>query len=69
MLENEGTVMNALIEKFLEQYNKQYDFYSEIARIGNTKIESELAKRGIKAIVSGNNRDVYDFMLFVGDWM
>ena len=41
-----------LIEEFLKEYNKQYDFYSEIARIGNKKIESELASRGIKAIVS-----------------
>jgi len=41
-----------LIDEFLEQYNKQYDFYSELARIGYNKLESELSKRGIKAIVS-----------------
>lgn len=41
-----------IIDKFLEQYNKQYDFYTEIARIGNRKLEVELANRGIKAIVS-----------------
>jgi len=41
-----------LIEEFIDQYNKQYDFYSELAKIGNGKLESELAKRGIKAIVS-----------------
>ena len=42
----------SLIEEFLEQYNKQYDFYAEIARIGNRKLETEIANRGIKAIVS-----------------
>lgn len=42
----------SLIEDFLEQYNKQYDFYSELAKIGCGKLESILAKRGIKAIVS-----------------
>lgn len=41
-----------LIEEFLEQYNKQYDFYAEIARIANSKLESVIANRGIKAIVS-----------------
>lgn len=41
-----------IIDEFLIQYNKQYDFYSELARIGYSKLESELAKRGIKAIVS-----------------
>lgn len=41
-----------LIDEFISQYNKQYDFYSELAKIGNGKLESELAKRGIKAIVS-----------------
>jgi ppGpp synthetase/RelA/SpoT-type nucleotidyltranferase len=41
-----------LITEFINQYNKQYDFYSELARIGNGKLESELGKRGIKAIVS-----------------
>ena len=41
-----------IIEKFLQEYNKQYDFYLELARIGNNKLETELAKRGIRAIVS-----------------
>lgn len=42
----------SVIEEFLEQYNKQYDFYAEIARIANSKLELEIANRGIKAIVS-----------------
>lgn len=41
-----------LIDEFIEQYKKQYDFYSELARIGCRNLESELSKRGIKAIVS-----------------
>jgi len=41
-----------VIDKFLELYNKQYDFYAEIARIGSDKLEVEIANRGIKAIVS-----------------
>jgi ppGpp synthetase/RelA/SpoT-type nucleotidyltranferase len=41
-----------VIEKFLSEYNKQYDFYSELSKIGNNKLEGELAKRGIRAIVS-----------------
>ena len=41
-----------IIEDFINQYNKQYDFYTELSRIGNNKLESELRKRGIKAIVS-----------------
>ncbi|MCL1093300.1 GTP pyrophosphokinase [Shewanella kaireitica] len=42
----------SVIEDFLEQYNRQYDFYTELARIGSNQLEQELAKRGIKAIVS-----------------
>lgn len=41
-----------LIDEFLDRYNKEYDFYSELARIGCRNLESELSKRGIKAIVS-----------------
>lgn len=41
-----------IIDDFLELYNKQYDFYAEIARIGSNKLEAVIANRGIKAIVS-----------------
>ena len=41
-----------VIEIFLEQYNKQYDYYTELAKIGSNLLEQELEKRGIKAIVS-----------------
>jgi len=42
----------SVIDDFLGQYNKQYDFYSELSRIGYCALENELSKRGIKAIVS-----------------
>ncbi|EPG4626604.1 GTP pyrophosphokinase [Citrobacter koseri] len=41
-----------VITDFLEQYSKQYDYYSELAKIGSNLLEQELEKRGIKAIVS-----------------
>jgi ppGpp synthetase/RelA/SpoT-type nucleotidyltranferase len=41
-----------LIEQFISQYKREYDFYQELSRIASTKIEDELFKRGIKAIVS-----------------
>lgn len=40
------------IDNFLEQYSKQYDYYSELAKIGSSLLEQELEKRGIKSIVS-----------------
>lgn len=42
----------SVIKDFLEQYSKQYDYYSELAKIGSSLLEQELEKRGIKAIVS-----------------
>ncbi|MBN3239828.1 GTP pyrophosphokinase [Pectobacterium versatile] len=42
----------SVIKEFLEQYSKQYDYYSELAKIGSNLLEQELEKRGIKAIVS-----------------
>jgi ppGpp synthetase/RelA/SpoT-type nucleotidyltranferase len=41
-----------IIEEFLEQYSRQYDYYSELSKIGSNLLEQELDKRGIKAIVS-----------------
>ncbi|MCA6957898.1 GTP pyrophosphokinase [Pectobacterium polaris] len=42
----------SVINDFLEQYSKQYDYYSELAKISSNLLEQELEKRGIKAIVS-----------------
>lgn len=41
-----------VIESFIKQYNKEYDFYQKVAQIVYGRIEDELFKRGIKAIVS-----------------
>jgi len=41
-----------LITEFIEQYNKEYDYYQKLAQIICNKIEDQLFKRGIKAIVS-----------------
>lgn len=41
-----------LINEFIEQYNKEYDYYQKLAQIISNKIEDQLFTRGIKAIVS-----------------
>lgn len=41
-----------LINEFIEQYNKEYDYYQKLAQIISNKIEDQLFNRGIKAIVS-----------------
>jgi len=41
-----------IIEQFISRYNREFDFYQELSRIASTKIEDQLFKRGIKAIVS-----------------
>ncbi|MEI2272561.1 RelA/SpoT domain-containing protein [Sphingobacterium sp. ML3W] len=41
-----------LIKEFIEQYNKEYDYYQKLAQIICNKIEDQLFNRGIKAIVS-----------------
>lgn len=40
------------IEDFINQYNREYDFYQELSRIAANKIEDQLFKRAIKAIVT-----------------
>lgn len=46
--------MMSIIDDFISQYNKQFDFYQKLSQIISNKLEDELIKRGIKAIV--NNR-------------
>lgn len=41
-----------IIEEFIKQYNKEYDYYQKLSQIIATKIEDQLSNRGIKAIVS-----------------
>jgi len=42
----------SLIDDFINQYNKEFDFYQKLSQIIASKIEDQLSKRGIKAIVS-----------------
>jgi len=41
-----------IIEDFIKQYNKEYDFYQKLSQIAANKIDDQLIKRGIKAIVT-----------------
>lgn len=41
-----------VIDDFIKQYNKEFDFYQKLAQIISSKIEDQLIKRGIKAIVT-----------------
>src|ERR1051326_557017 len=41
-----------VIDDFTKQYNKEFDFYQKLSQIVATKIEDQLFKRGIKAIVT-----------------
>jgi ppGpp synthetase/RelA/SpoT-type nucleotidyltranferase len=41
-----------VIEDFIKQYNKEYDYYQKLSQIAASKIEDQLIKRGIKAIVT-----------------
>ncbi len=42
----------SLIDEFLNHYNREFDFYAEVARIVQRKLESALASHGIRAIVT-----------------
>jgi len=41
-----------IIEEFIKQYNKEYDYYQKLSQIVANKIEDQLFKRGVKALVS-----------------
>lgn len=41
-----------VIGDFIKQYNKEFDFYQKLSQIIASKIEDQLFKRGIKAIVT-----------------
>jgi ppGpp synthetase/RelA/SpoT-type nucleotidyltranferase len=41
-----------IIDEFITQYNKEFDYYQKLSQIVANKIEEQLSKRGIKAIVS-----------------
>ena len=41
-----------VIDDFIKQYNKEFDYYQKLSQIIAIKIEDQLIKRGIKAIVT-----------------
>lgn len=41
-----------IIEEFIKQYNKEFDYYQKLSQIVANKLEDQLFQRGIKAIVS-----------------
>ncbi|MGE4514116.1 MAG: hypothetical protein AB7E26_09945 [Chryseobacterium sp.] len=41
-----------IIENFIKQYEKEYDFYIQISQLANDILDSGITKRGIKAIIS-----------------
>ncbi|TLV00358.1 GTP pyrophosphokinase [Dyadobacter luticola] len=41
-----------IIDDFIRQYNKEFDYYQKLCQIVASKIEDQLFKRGIKAIVT-----------------
>ncbi|GAI91931.1 unnamed protein product [marine sediment metagenome] len=41
-----------IIADFIKQYNKEFDYYQKLSQIVANKIEDQLFKRGIKAIVT-----------------
>jgi len=41
-----------IIDDFIKQYNKEFDYYQKLSQIVANKIEDQLFKRGIKAIVT-----------------
>lgn len=42
----------SIIEKYIQEYNKQYDFYTELSKLVHRKLEDEIINQGIKAIVT-----------------
>lgn len=50
----------SIIDNFIRQYEKEYDFYKEIARLGHDILETEIINRGIKAMVSSRAKESID---------
>ncbi|MHB1105930.1 MAG: GTP pyrophosphokinase [Lutibacter sp.] len=47
-----------IIENYINQYEKEYDFYKQLARLGHDELETEIINRGIKALVSNRAKRV-----------
>src|SRR5450755_122209 len=42
----------SLIDEFLDHYSREFDYYAEVARIVQQKLEAALASHGIRAMVT-----------------
>jgi ppGpp synthetase/RelA/SpoT-type nucleotidyltranferase len=47
-----------VIDNFIRQYEKEYDFYKQLARLSHDILESEIINRGIKAMVSSRAKRI-----------
>ncbi|WP_417602376.1 GTP pyrophosphokinase [Owenweeksia hongkongensis] len=48
----------SVIDNFIKQYEKEYDFYKQLARLGHEVLETEIINRGIKAIISNRAKRI-----------
>lgn len=48
----------SIIDNFIKQYEKEYDFYRQLARLGHDILETEIINRGLKAIISNRAKRI-----------
>jgi len=48
----------SIVENFIKQYEKEYDFYRQLARLGHDVLETEIINRGLKAIISNRAKRI-----------
>ncbi|MNE58184.1 hypothetical protein D3C80_1531990 [compost metagenome] len=48
----------SIIDNFIKQYEKEYDFFKQLARLGHDLLETEIINRGIKALVSNRAKRI-----------
>lgn len=48
----------SIIDNFIKQYEKEYDFYKQLARLGHEVLETAIINRGIKALISNRAKRV-----------
>ncbi|MGK0308573.1 MAG: ppGpp synthetase/RelA/SpoT-type nucleotidyltransferase [Urechidicola sp.] len=48
----------SIIDNFITQYEKEYDFYRQLARLGHDVLETEIINRGLKAIISNRAKRI-----------
>ncbi|WP_158861468.1 GTP pyrophosphokinase [Lunatibacter salilacus] len=48
----------SIVDNFIKQYEKEYDFYRQLARLGHDVLETEIINRGLKAIISNRAKRI-----------